>query len=89
MDSVLQPEDSGEKISAPNVKRLRSVTLHYKTLSPEQHNKRIHEPIHNMVYSAKKNRESLLHPFRAVPLLYRLTTETAGQRKVILNRKKS
>lgn len=56
MDSVLQPEDSGEKISAPNVKRLRSVTLHYKTLSPEQHNKRIHEPIHNMVYSSKKNR---------------------------------
>lgn len=46
----------GKKISAPNVKRLRSVTLYYKTFSPEQHNKRIHEPIHNMVYSSKKNK---------------------------------
>lgn len=46
----------GEKISAPNVKRLRSATLHYKTPSPEQHNKRIHKPIYNMVYSSKKSK---------------------------------
>lgn len=54
MDSVLQPE--GEKISAPKVKRLRSVTPHKKTFSQEQHNKRICKPICNMVYSSMKIR---------------------------------